>query len=239
MILYGISYSPWSLRAAWVLRHHQIDYTYREYVPMLSTPLLRLIVRDFSGRLTLPILLDRDVVLRDSVEIAKYADDRGAGTTMFGDAEDVVEAWTATANQICEAGRVITTDAVLSDRAAAREALPGFIPRVVRGLATPIVNVGAWNLARKYAFVDLDAAHDQMRAALERVANRLVTSDTLGEQFGWPDVAVCAALQFVEPAADWARLGPATRACWTRAELSQEFADVLAWRDRTLQSRRT
>lgn len=236
MILYGIHYSPWSLRAKWALAHHHVDVEYREYLPMVTTPRLRLLLRDFSGPITVPVLIDGKTALRDSLDIARFAEKRGTGAALFSDAADVVETWTLTADQIAEAGRAITTFAVMHDPEASRESIPPFVPGAVRSLATPMVDLGARYLAQKYSFreSDRDAAEERMRSALERVANRLVESETLGDVFGWPDIAVAAALQFVKPAADWARLGRASRNCWTRSALADEFSDVLVWRDRTL-----
>lgn len=231
MILYGIHYSPWSLRARWALRHHHVDYEYREYVTMVMAPTLRVKVRDFRGPITVPILIDGDVILRDSVDIARYAEERGDGAPLFSDSDDVVRAWAQTADQIANAGRIITTAAVLGDSDAMKENVPPIVPRALRGVSTPIVALGASYLRRKYAFEAVDQATDHMRAALERVANRLVESDSLGETFGWPDIAVCSALQFVRPADGWVRLGAASRRCWTRAEIADQFADVLDWRD--------
>lgn len=240
MILYSIHYSPWSLRVKWVAKHHGIEVQRREYVPMVSTPLVRLKVKDFSGKITMPLLIDGEVVLRDSFDISRHLDERGSGQSLFTDDEDVLDAWTTTANSIADAGRTITTYSVMKDPAARAENIPPQIRGPFRRVAGPIVDLGAQYLARKYDFSedDIEPAHAQIRAGLERVANRLVESDHLGAQFGWPDIAMASALQFVKPAEGWVRLGEASSACWTRSELAREFADVLTWRDELLDAHR-
>ena len=42
--LYSIPYSPWSMRARWALDHHRIPHRSREWVPLLTEPVLRQIV---------------------------------------------------------------------------------------------------------------------------------------------------------------------------------------------------
>jgi glutathione S-transferase len=44
---------------------------------------------------------------------------------------------------------------------------------------------------------------------------------------------MAASLQFVLPVeARYIALGPATRAVWTNPKLAEDYADLLAWRDR-------
>jgi glutathione S-transferase len=50
--------------------------------------------------------------------------------------------------------------------------------------------------------------------------------------FSFADIAMAATLQMVRPVADnYLAIGPATRDAWTDPELSERFADLLAWRD--------
>jgi hypothetical protein len=47
-------------------------------------------------------------------------------------------------------------------------------------------------------------------------------------------------LQGIAPVSDhFLKIGPATRAAWTQPELSAEYADLVAWRDRLYESRRS
>mgnify|MGYP006194612289 CR=1 FL=1 len=239
--LFGIRYSPWSLRSKWALDHHRVPYAYREYVPMLGAPELRVRLRDFSGRVTVPVLLTEEGALRDSLDIARWAESRARESEpLFSEPDEVTRVWTHTAEEICDAGRVLATIAVARDPGALRDNVPGFVPGPVRPLAKPLVTTGLAFLRRKYRFdaSDADDATRRMRAALEAVGNRLETRPWLGESFGWSDVAIVCALQFVQPAEAWVKLGRSGRAAWTREELARDFADVLAWRDAVLIERR-
>ena len=239
MILYSISYSPWSLRAKWALDLHDVEYDDREFIPMLSEPYLKARF-GVGGKLTVPLLVDDGEVFRDSYDIARHADDRYGDGSLFSD-EEACRAWAATADELADAGRAITTFAVLRDRDAVRENVPDFVPRPIRPFATPLVHLGAQHLSRKYDF-DPDRERDArtvMRAALERIANRLVARPFLGgDTFGFSDIAVASALQFVRPHATWGHLGPASALSWTRDELAGDFEDVLDWRDQLLAEHR-
>lgn len=239
--LFGIRYSPWSLRSKWALDHHRVPYAYREYLPMLGAPELRVRLGDFSGRVTVPVLLTEDGALRDSLDIARWAESHaGESERLFAEPEEVTQVWTHTAEEICAAGRILATMAVAADPDALRDNVPAFVPAPVRPFAKPLVKTGLAYLSRKYRF---DASHAddatrRMRAALEAVGNRLETRPWLGETFGWSDIAIVCALQFVKPADGWVKLGRSGRKAWTREELAGDFEDVLAWRDAVLNERR-
>ena len=238
--LYGIHYSPWSLRAKWALAHHGIAFEYREYTPMLSTPLLRLELRQPTGRITVPILIDLDgASLRDSYDIARWADEHGHGAPLFAAGEQSTLAWTAVAEEIGAQGRVLSTIAVNADSEAMRDNVPPFVPKALRPVARPLVRAGTAYIAAKYGFraADAPAALERMRAALGRVAERLESAPFLDGEFGWSDIAIVCALQFVRPADEWVRLRAGARRAWTRADLADEFDVVLRWRDRVLEER--
>lgn len=88
--------------------------------------------------------------------------------------------------------------------------------------------------ARKYG-VRLDALasyEETLRAGLDALRAALAGGEYLLGSFSYVDIAMATLLQGVEPVADrYLRLGPATRATWTRTELAREYADLLRWRD--------
>ena len=200
---------------------------------MITTPALRAKLRDFTAKVTVPIAFTADGVFRDSTDIARWANTVGEGSSLFDDDEEVTRSWVATAEDIASSGRVISTFEVARDPEAMRDNVPGFIPRHLRGASLPLVRLGAQYLRYKYDFDDADVADAErtMRAALERVANRLELSEHLGTLFGWSDIAVASSLQFVSPHESWVRFPRASRRCWTRHELAGDFEDVLQWRD--------
>jgi len=236
--LIGISYSPWSLRAKWALRHHGIPHDWSEYLPMVSTPLVRREIGAFSGPITVPILVGDGFVLRDSFDIARYADEHGSGAPLFAVGEESARRWTTIAEDVSDPGRVLTTRAVLADKEAMLENVPSFVPRAVRAWSRPLVSTACVYLAKKYRF---DARPPEehrrrMQAALREVASVVEAQPYLeGDAFGFADMAVACSLQFVRPHPSLVRLGPATARAWTRADLLAEVEPVLAWRDQVVE----
>ncbi len=232
-LLYSIGYSPWSLRARWALAHHGVEHDRKMYLPMITTPELRWRLKDFTSKVTVPVLfVPGREPLRDSTQIARWTEEVGSGAPLFAD-EEAATVWTQVADEIAEAGRVLATYATLESGEARRDQIPPFVPSALRGLAGPLVDLGANYLAKKYAFDEagIDEAKRRMRAALERVGTRVEVEPFLGEKFGWGDIAVATALQFVEPHPQLFRFTPQTHAVWTQDELADDFRDVLDWRD--------
>lgn len=230
--LIGLSYSPWSLKARWALDHHRVPYRWREYLPMLGEPLLQARLR--RRRVTVPVLIDEAGVHDDSFDIARRAEAVGHGAPLFPEAlADVISRWNQTSEDLCAAGRALTTARVLDHPAALAEAVP--VPHPLRRPLRGVASTGARFLARKY---DLHAVREE--AALETIGLALeATREALADgraylegPLTYADLAVAAALQFVQPVADaYVPLGPASRQCWTRDALAQAYPDVLAWRD--------
>src|SRR5689334_2595000 len=81
--LVGLHYSPWTEKARWALDHHGLPYTYEEYLPMIGEPALRLRTRRAFGKVSVPVLIDRDEAVFDSWEIARFAEKQGKGSKLF------------------------------------------------------------------------------------------------------------------------------------------------------------
>jgi glutathione S-transferase len=236
--LYVNSHSPWSERARWALDHHGVVYRQIEHVIMLGEPLLRLRLGRLRGSLSVPILIDGERVVRDSVEIARHADSIGTAAPLFpaGHERDV-SLWVQRSTDLMEAGRSLLLPRLLADSGARRESFPPQIPKLLRGVLDPLARAGTRFLQRKYRGTehDPDGAERTMHGVLELLRARLGGGalHLLEGGFSFADIAVAAALQMVRPVEHPAlALGPHTRAAWTHGRLAGEFADVLAWRDR-------
>src|SRR5579871_5769917 len=68
--LYGMSFTPYSERARWALDHHRVPYEWHEHVPMVGERSLRKRAGG-QGKASVPLALDGETVLRDSLAIAR------------------------------------------------------------------------------------------------------------------------------------------------------------------------
>lgn len=226
--LVGLSYSPWTVRARWSLDHHELAYRYTEYLPIFGVPLLRAATRKWRGRVTVPVLLDGRTVVDDSFDIARHADAVGRGAPLIPDLHAAAH-WNAVAERICASGRARTCALVASDPAARKDSLPKGL-----GWALPLAGVGVAYLTRKY---DLDQqsvaeAEAEQASALQTVSDAL-TGDYFGDTFGYSDMAVACAFQFVDPVDPrHIPLGEASARCWRNADLAHRFRHLMDWRDR-------
>ncbi|MCU0656181.1 MAG: glutathione S-transferase [Polyangiaceae bacterium] len=237
MRLYQMHYSPWSERARWALEHHHLSFEKVEHVPVLGVPLLRAVAKRPWGKITVPLLVAGDQSVQGSLEIARWAEEKGTGEPLFPPGQDeAIERWHQVGEGLLEAGRILVTRRVAGDREAQRESTPAFVPEGLRGAVAAGAGVVTGLLAQKYGFsgVDSSTARAQaregllaLRAALPSGARHLI-----GERFSYADLLMAASLQFLRPVADlYMPIGPATRRCWSNPDLAEEFADLLAWRD--------
>lgn len=243
-VLHAESFAPWCEKARWALDHHEVAHHHREHVPLLGAPLLRLAARRPRGRVTVPLLVDGDEVLMDSVAIARFAERRGAGAPLFPSAADAaIAAWNARSETVMTSGRAMLLPRMSRMRDALREQLPPFVPEAVRGALIPVAAVGVAHLMRKYGVHAGEEVQLEARVREPLDALRAVLADgrehVLGDTFSFADIAMATSLQFILPVADrFIALGPVTRAAWTHHGLAAEYADLLAWRDRLYEKRR-
>jgi glutathione S-transferase len=228
--LYGLSPSPWTERARWALDHHRVSYRYREHVPFIGELALRR--KAESKKPTVPLLED-DVVVMGSAEIAKHADGIGKGESLFesGDQESIARACTL-ADRMANAARACVMKRITDSRAAQMEALPKFIPGPLRPMFAPTTRTAIGFLMKKHGVPDdVDRViQEDLRPALTEVRSWLGGRRYLNDHFSFADIAIGAQLGGICPHAD-APLGPAMRAVWTNEALAEEFRDLLAWRD--------
>lgn len=228
--LVGEAFSPWTQKARWALDLCDVAYRYEEYLPTLSEPGLRWRMWQWSGPVSVPVLLDRAEVIRGSWDIACYAAAR-AGDGRLGDLA-AVEPWNVLSEAALAEGRTRVVRSVLASPAALDEALAALVPQALRPALRFVARDAARRLDRKYAHLVVPGS---LRRALERTREGLRESgsDHLLGTFSYADVAMAVVLEAVAPAARIEPpLGPATRQCWTDPVLAAEFDDLLRWRAR-------
>ena len=227
--LVSIPYSPWSIRARMALRYMGVEVRTRTYVPVLSTPGLRLRLRRPVGRVTLPVLFHEGPPVMDSLDIVAWGAKRSERPLIDNTNRDEVARWSRVSDRLLEAGRVRTTHRVLGDPEALRESLPPFL-RPLGPVGLAVGRNEARRLLRKYGDGPAADQVGRMRDALTTVQQALGGRDTLLDRFSYADVTVAVGLSFVRPHADHP-LGPRARRCWTTDELAEAFAPLLEWRD--------
>ncbi|MGO1000983.1 glutathione S-transferase N-terminal domain-containing protein [Lysobacter sp. CA196] len=228
MLLVGESFSPWTQKARWALEHCGRPFAYREYTPTLSEPWLRWRMRQWSGAVSVPVLLAPAQVVHGSWDIALYADAH-AGDGRLGDFA-AIAAW----NELSEAAlaeiRTRVVRGVLASPTALDEALAGLLPAPLRPPLRFVARDAARRLDRKYRHL---LVPDALRRALERLREGLDRSGSgyLFERFGYADIVMAVVLEGIAPIARTEPpLGPASRQCWSDPQLAQEFSDLLDWR---------
>lgn len=245
--LVSLHVSPWSERARWALDHHRVAYKKIPHQPVLGELRLRKLLGrhgKHAGPATVPALIDGDTLLRDSWDIARWADEHGQGAPLIP-AEHAAEIrrWNDLADQTMAHARVLIVANMLATPASMDESMPPAIPRWIARLSRPINRAGTKWFARKYG-VDPAAtgpAITKMRETLTTLRQVLAgrpyllgasSSRPSGPEFTYADIVMSTMLQGVLPVSDeYIRLGPATRTVWTQPALAAEFPELLAWRD--------
>lgn len=233
--LVALPYSPWSIKAKWALDHHGLPYRFVTHLPMLGEPLLRARAGKIGGRVSVPLLVTDGGAIGDSWEIARWAERQGGAPDLFPEEKiDEIRAWNERSELMLASGRALSLVRMLRSPAALAENVPG--PRVGNLLA-PIGALGVRFVQTKYgAQKNEDALRDELRIGLAALAEAIEGRDYLvGESLTYADIAMTVATFFVKPAGEGIdHLGEATRECWTDRELAEEYAPVIAWRDRIL-----
>ncbi len=236
-LLVGESFSPWTKKARWGIEQCGLGYEYEEYTPTLSEPGLRWRMRQWSGKVSVPILFVGGRVLRGSWNIVTFANE-ASGTCPLGDMAAILQ-WDRLSEAALAEGRTRVVRAVLNNDAALEEALPDFIPHSLRKPLRFLARDAAARLDRKYAHLYEPGA---IRKALEATRARLEESDNdflLGE-FSYADATMAVVLEVIAPIARTEPpLGPETVLCWTDPELAEEFGDLIQWRNRLAADERT
>jgi glutathione S-transferase len=231
--LYGLSVSPWSERARWALEHHDLAYAYHEHVPMIGELLLRR--KAGVKKATVPLLADGDLVVMGSVPIARHADKVGRGEPLFPRGKDAeIDRWVEKAERMMEVGRAWLTRRLLANKATQAEALPSFVPGILRGAFAPSAAMAVRFIAKKHAVPENVDAEVQrtLRPLLQELGKAVRESGSylVGSSFSAADLVLAATIHIVRPH-ERAKLGPLTREAWTNDALVADFGDLLEWRD--------
>ena len=233
--LYSIPYSPWSMRARWALDHHRIPHRSREWVPLLTEPVLRARLLH-RGPMSAPCLVSDGEVIVDSFAIARWAEQHGSGTPLMPEEYGrAVQTWEDLSQRMTAAGRELVTARLLGDPAALAENVPGSPTGILRPVGSAIGRLGATFIKRRYDLGQTSGAAQVgiIRAGLSAFADALRDRPYLLEGFSWADIAMACALNVVEPVDHpTVRLGERSRVAWSNPDLAIQFRPLLEWRDR-------
>jgi glutathione S-transferase len=237
--LLALPFSPWSEKARWALDLRRVPYAYRIYQPIVGELALRTKLRRARGRVTVPVLTTDDgKVLDDSTHIARWADARGEGPTLFpAEHEAAIARFVELSERALDASRTLTLTRMLEDEEALAEMVPRPLQRL-RGIASRVGAFGIRRTLRKHARdrVTLDAHRGTLTAALDEIRGALAHGAgdgprTLLGVFTFADIAVSQAVTCAGPPAFGLKLRPASRRCWTDPEVRSRYEDLLTWRD--------
>jgi glutathione S-transferase len=227
--LIGITYSPWSFKARWALRWHHIDYRYQEYLVMVGQLKLRCQLRQTSHA-TVPSMIAGSERLKDSFEIAKWADNNGSGPDLMTGDVDVGQ-WNQVSESLLRLGRIRCALSVQNDDLALIAGVPRPLNKLPGALA--LAKLGVRYILKTYP-VDTVAEdlESQMATHLATVEKVIANQNFLLGKPCYADMAVASALQFVSPSGNhYIPMPRAVRAHWTSEPLAAQFAALLEWRD--------
>ncbi|WP_438026649.1 glutathione S-transferase [Sorangium sp. So ce233] len=247
--LLGLIFSPWTEKARWALDVRRVPYTFRHYQPLIGEPALRAKLRRFTGRVSVPVLTTDDGrVIADSTDIARWADGRGDGPTLFpAEHEAAIARFIDLSERALNAGRALALSRMLADDEALSDMTPGPLRRALGPLASRLGALGVRRTLRKYDGHTADgAAHrralvdalEEIRATLARKTLHATAPKTLLDRLTFADITVSQALVSVVPPAEL-KLSPAGRRCFSDPELRDRYADLIAWRDELYRTFRT
>ena len=227
--------SPWSECARWALDHHRVEVRRVEYIPLLAEVQLRFATGKVFARISSPTLIDGDLVLAESLDIAKHAELIGQGSTLFpGGVNGEVGPWNDRAQRALSAGRTLYFSRLIDDPEALREEVPGFVPGALRELSVPLVERTVVYLASKYrAHAESTAqAQSALVDELEHLEACLERGPYLLGEFSYADIAMATVLHFVSPLSERHQtLARARREALRDAPLAERFTRLTAWRD--------
>lgn len=229
LLLVGESFSPWTKKARWAIEHCGLAYDYQEYTPTLSEPSLRWQMRQWSGKVSVPVLFAGRDILRGSWDIARYANEV-TGIGRLGELQEIAH-WDKLSEAALAEGRTRVVRSVLGNERALEEALPAFIPHSLRRPLRFLARDAARRLDRKYAhLLEFGSIRDALTATREGLKRS--KGDYLLSDFSYADITMAVVLEVIAPIAiTEPALGPETQECWNDKELAEEFRELIQWRD--------
>ncbi|MGB3621326.1 MAG: glutathione S-transferase N-terminal domain-containing protein [Ketobacter sp.] len=242
--LIGMPVSPATKRVCWALDFADIPYHFEEYLPQITTSWVRLRSGQFSGPVSVPVLLGKGgIKLLDSWDIALRAHHDRPQAGLIPDAHrEAVAQMNTLSEQIFYAGRILALDRVLADNHALLDLFPSLIPGWCRRPMLPVMRNTIGAIQKKYAdpgsteqdqIKKLDNALSQVRARLDGKAY------VLTDGFGYADMTIIAALQVIRPyQPDNSQPQSAYEKAWSCETLATQYGDLLQWRDRIYKEKR-
>jgi glutathione S-transferase len=236
--LFGLSYSPWTIKTRWVLAHHKISYRYREHLIIFGIPELRWKLRRLRGGVTVPALIDGKTRMMDSLAISEYVDGVGKSAPLFpAQLRGEIERIDRMADEASGAARGIVLARLATDPEAQAEYLPPFVPKLLRPAFRFLCRIGIAYLNREFAIskADLDRQQRQLHDTLAflRAMIKASGSDYVLGEFSYADISMASVIQTISPFQDRHMTEhPAVARIWTHPEYSREFHDLVEWRDR-------
>ena len=228
--LYVLSYSPWSERARWVLLHHRWSFDERRYLPFIGELALRLAARRWSGKISVPLLVDGATSVQDSLAIARYVDARGeAERLLLPEYDASIQEINVIAEQTVGAFRAQGIQLVAQNPEFALT----FTPAALRGfpLAVAMSRFGSRLLVRKYG-VDMHGARERIRGGITRMRAALGGRPYVHDRFSYADILIATTLHLMAPVGNrFIPMDPAMERLWRDDELAREFSDLVAWRN--------
>jgi len=234
--------SSWSERALFALELAGVAFAKVAYTPFVDEAWLRLRLRDWTGRVSVPVLLLHGgaPARRGSRAIAEWAAEQG-GLEMGGDSAylDRIE---AASERVMLASRyrgcVRVRDTGAFDESDVPDGAAQWLPHSLRRW---VVIRGYSRLAAKYKRPNETMESDlaDMRAGLAEL--RAMLRDAGGARFGtrgdadtppsFADLIVATTMHFAPLPGGRNAFGPNVREQFREPELEVEFADLIAWRN--------
>ncbi len=236
--LVGISMSPWSEKARWVLDHYQVPYRYREHIIMLGMPALAARLGLRGSEITLPLIIDGENVVLDSFEIAQYVDQCSGGGLIPEGTLPEIRHLNLLCDHVLDGSRALMMENLLRDPEIQAASLPPFIPGFLRRPLRFMARMGTeyvqseFDTHRKAPVVysgEMSHALIGLDTALERAGGRYL----IGEKFSLADILGAVAVGGILPAEPMRqRMGPVLTRAWTQEVMIERFGRLIEWRDR-------
>lgn len=191
----------------------------------------------WSGKLSVPLLIDEGKTVQGSLEIAEHLDAHGKNTPLVPKEKRAeISTFFDEIELAMRAARERFTHDLRNDPEAQREAVPGFFRAI--GMAGPTAKMGSWFIVGKYDAKE-GAVEDRIRKGLAAVRNAVGKKEYVFDSFSFADIIGASVVQTVHAFDEkYLEIPPGTKRLWHHDALAKEFADVIAWRDRLYEKHR-
>jgi glutathione S-transferase len=200
----------------------------------VNEPWLRWKTGQWSGRITVPVMFDSNgLVLKDSLDIAKYSDSVGTNEQkLFPDhLVSEIETWNNRMEELGAALRVTGMHRIETDEEVKKDLVPGWMNSV--GFVSNYMFGSIRNyMTSKYP---IENAESIIKQILDELDNQIKDKDyILDNQFTYADITVASALQGMYPVDNsiW-KLKDGERKMLTDP-IYQEYPRILEWRDKVV-----